>query len=467
MVFMNNTEQEKDKQKYILPAGKEGSVREILTVAYPLIISTASSTVMQFINRMFLAHYSPEAMAACVPGGILAFTFLCFFMGLVNYSNAFVSQYFGKGQRSNISRSVWQAIWLAIAAGIIIQITIPIGYFIIGHAGHDPAVAVLEKEYFFWLTIFSVLPLTGSAMASFYTGQGRTKYTMFANICGNIVCVLFSWWFIFGGMGVPAMGIKGAALASGLGGVAVVSILMAFVFSVSNRARYRIDKFWRVDMEFFWRMIRFGSANGIGFLLEICGFSAFVFMIGSLDKISLAANNIVASINNISFMPIIGVGTAALTLVGKYIGMNDISSAEKTVYRSAAIAISYAVFIGTLFFCFPGMFVNIFGGAGPDYAEILPLARRLMSVLAFAILFDGIGIVFADSLRGAGDTKFQMMIGLGTTVLVFIPLTWAAIHYTHSVLYAWGAYGIFVTVYFLVSLMRFRYGAWKKIKLVH
>ena len=456
----------KEKQK-IMSNEDRGSVREILTVAYPLIISTASSTVMQFINRMFLAHYSPEAMAACVPGGILAFTFLCFFMGLVNYSNAFVSQYFGKGQRSNISRSVWQAIWLAIAAGIIIQITIPIGYFIIGHAGHDPAVAVLEKEYFFWLTIFSVLPLTGSALASFYTGQGRTKYTMFANICGNIVCVLFSWWFIFGGMGVPAMGIKGAALASGLGGVAVVSILMAFVFSVSNRARYRIDKFWRVDMEFFWRMIRFGSANGIGFLLEICGFSAFVFMIGSLDKISLAANNIVASINNISFMPIIGVGTAALTLVGKYIGMNDISSAEKTVYRSAAIAISYAVFIGTLFFCFPGMFVNIFGGAGPDYAEILPLARRLMSVLAFAILFDGIGIVFADSLRGAGDTKFQMMIGLGTTVLVFIPLTWAAIHYTHSVLYAWGAYGIFVTVYFLVSLMRFRYGAWKKIKLVH
>ena len=456
----------KEKQK-IMSNEDRGSVREILTVAYPLIISTASSTVMQFINRMFLAHYSPEAMAACVPGGILAFTFLCFFMGLVNYSNAFVSQYFGKGQRSNISRSVWQAIWLAIAAGIIIQITIPIGYFIIGHAGHDPAVAVLEKEYFFWLTIFSVLPLTGSALASFYTGQGRTKYTMFANICGNIVCVLFSWWFIFGGMGVPAMGIKGAALASGLGGVAVVSILMAFVFSVSNRARYRIDKFWRVDMEFFWRMIRFGSANGIGFLLEICGFSAFVFMIGSLDKISLAANNIVASINNISFMPIIGVGTAALTLVGKYIGMNDISSAEKTVYRSAAIAISYAVFIGTLFFCFPGMFVNIFGGAGPDYAEILPLARRLMSVLAFAILFDGIGIVFADSLRGAGDTKFQMMIGLGTTVLVFIPLTWVAIHYTHSVLYAWGAYGIFVTVYFLVSLMRFRYGAWKKIKLVH
>ena len=189
-------------------------------------------------------------------------------------------------------------------------------------------------------------------------------------------------------------------------------------------------------------------------------------MIGSLDKISLAANNIVASVNNIAFMPIIGVGTAALTLVGKYIGMNDIPAAEKTVYRSAAIAISYAFFIGTLFFCFPGMFVNIFGGAGPDYAEILPLARRLMGVLAFAILFDGIGIVFADSLRGAGDTKAAMIIGIGTTLIVFIPITWAAIHYTHSVIYAWGGYGIFATVYFIMALLRFRSGAWKKIKLI-
>lgn len=460
-----NTNKDKIMDKDILME-QRGTVKEILTVAYPLIISTASSTVMQFINRMFLAHYSAEAMAACVPGGILAFTFLCFFMGLVNYSNAFVSQYFGKGQRSNISRSVWQAIWLAIAAGIIIQITIPIGYFIIGHAGHDPSVSVLEKDYFFWLTIFSVLPLTGSALASFYTGQGRTKYTMFANICGNIACVLFSYWFIFGGMGLPPLGIKGAAMASACGGAVVTSILLAFVFSAANRARYRINKFWRMDMEFFWRMIRFGSANGIGFLLEICGFSAFVFMIGSLDKISLAANNIVASVNNIAFMPIIGVGTAALTLVGKYIGMNDIPAAEKTVYRSAAIAISYAFFIGTLFFCFPGMFVNIFGGAGPDYAEILPLARRLMGVLAFAILFDGIGIVFADSLRGAGDTKAAMIIGIGTTLIVFIPITWAAIHYTHSVIYAWGGYGIFATVYFIMALLRFRSGAWKKIKLI-
>ena len=256
---MNKILQEKNKQEYVQLSGKEGSVGKILTVAFPLIISMAGSTVMQFINRMFPAHYSPESMAACVPGGILSLTFLCFFMGLVNYSNAFVSQYSGKGQRANISRSVWQAVWLATASGIIIQITIPIGYFIIGHAGHDPAVAVLEKEYFFWLTVTAALPLLGNALASFYTGRGRTKYTMIASLCGNAVCVLCSWWFIFGGAGVPEMGIKGAGIASGFGALATTSVLLAFVFSKENRTKYRINKFWQPNAEMIDRMMRFRS----------------------------------------------------------------------------------------------------------------------------------------------------------------------------------------------------------------
>ena len=233
---MNKILQGKNKQEYVQLSGKEGSVGKILTVAFPLIISMAGSTVMQFINRMFPAHYSTESMAACVPGGILSLTFLCFFMGLVNYSNAFVSQYSGKGQRANISRSVWQAVWLAIASGIIIQITIPIGYFIIGHAGHDPAVAVLEKEYFFWLTVTAALPLLG-----------------------NAVCVLCSWWFISGGAGVPEMGIKGAGIASGFVALATTSVLLAFVFSKENRTKYRINKFWQPNAEMIDRMVRFRS----------------------------------------------------------------------------------------------------------------------------------------------------------------------------------------------------------------
>jgi len=80
----------------------EGGAGELLKVAYPLILSTASSTVMQFINRVFLAHYSPDALAACVPGGILSFAFLCFFLGTASYTNAFATV---AGRATTIGRS--------------------------------------------------------------------------------------------------------------------------------------------------------------------------------------------------------------------------------------------------------------------------------------------------------------------------------------------------------------------------
>jgi len=448
-------------------AGREGSVGELLTVAYPLIITSASSTVMQFVNRLFLARYSPDAMAACVPGGILSFAFLCFFLGLVNYSNAFVAQYFGRGEKRNISVSVWQGIWLSAAAWLVLLAALPAGIFIISHSGHDPAVMVLEKQYFTALTVPSVFPLLASPLAAFYTGRGMTKVTMIANLTGNVVCVLLSWWFIFGAGPVPALGIKGAAYASAGGQFVITAVLAALVFSDKNKAVFRIDKFWRFDQDIFLRMVRYGAPNGVGFFLDIAAFSAFVFLIGSLDKVSLAANNIIASINSIAFMPVIGVGMAGLTLVGKYIGAGRKDISEKVAFRAAGVAVAYAFFMGSLFYFFPAVFVNIFGSGGQEsYAEILPLARRLMHVLAFAILFDGTGIVFADALRGAGDTKFQMVMSTLLSAFVYVPLAWAAVHYTHSVLYAWCAYGVYVTLYCICFFTRFRLGRWKKINIL-
>ena len=127
----------------------------------------------------------------------------------------------------------------------------------------------------------------------------------------------------------------------------------------------------------------------------------------------------------------------------------------------------YHTAMGSLFYFFPAVFVNIFGSGGQEsYAEILPLARRLMHVLAFAILFDGTGIVFADALRGAGDTKFQMVMSTLLSAFVYVPLAWAAVHYTHSVLYAWCAYGVYVTLYCICFFTRFRLGRWKKINIL-
>lgn len=88
--------------------------RELLALALPLIISTASWTVMNFIDRMFLLWHSTDAMAAAMPAGMLYYTVICYPLGVAAYVNTFVAQYHGAGRPERIGVAVWQGVWLGV-----------------------------------------------------------------------------------------------------------------------------------------------------------------------------------------------------------------------------------------------------------------------------------------------------------------------------------------------------------------
>ncbi len=446
----------------------EGGAGELLTVAYPLILSTASNTVMQFINRVFLAHYSPDALAACVPGGLLAFVFGCFFIGTASYTNAFVSRYHGKGKTASVSVAVWQGVWLGLTSGIILLVLSPLGFYIIAHSGHPAAVIVLEKQYFFILNAGGVIAITNTALSAFFTGRGKTKVPMGVNIAGNALCTLLSWLLIFGAGPLPALGISGAGYAALAGQLLMLALYLVIIFSPYNRRRYRTARLVGIHKGLFLRLIKYGAPNGIGFFLDIASFGAFIFIIGGLDKVSLAASNIIASINMIAFMPVIGLGLAALTLVGKYIGKKKPDVSVRVAYNAAKLAGLYALSLGVLFVAVPGLFINIFGsGNSAEYAGILAKSRPVMNVLAFFVFFDAIGMIFADVLRGAGDTRFQMLGASAAAWLLFVPGVWYITHRAGGELihaWAWGGFYVFLLAVFFT--LRFRSGLWRKIDIL-
>lgn len=448
--------------------GGSGSMSELLSVAYPLIISTASNTVMQFINRVFLSRYSADALAACVPAGLLSFTLLCFFMGTASYTNAFVSQYHGKGKTASVSVAVWQGVWLGLISGLILLALIPAGLYLIDASGHPAAVKMLEKRYFTILNAGGVLVVVNTALAAFFTGRGRTKVTMAANMAGNAVCVLLSWLLIFGKGPAPELGIRGAACAVVIGQACVTAIYLALIFSAENRRVYRTARLVGVHKGLFRRLIKFGAPNGVGFFLDIASFGVFIFMVGNMDKYSLAASNILFSINMIAFMPVLGLGMANLTLVGRYIGQKRPDVSVKVTWNAVKLALAYALIMGFLFFAYPGFFVNIFGSPGSaEFAPILAASRPLMKLLAFFILFDAIGIIFADALRGAGDTRFQMIIGSALAWLLFVPGIYYLVNFSRSSLMAvWGWAMVYVILLAGVFGLRFSAGRWRTINIL-
>ena len=108
--------------------------REVLVLALPLIVSTASWTVMHFVDRMFLLWYSTRAMAASMPAGMLHFTLICLPLGVAVYANTFVAQYKGAGRPKRIGAVVWQSVWIGLGVIPLFLATIPLapGLFSLG-----------------------------------------------------------------------------------------------------------------------------------------------------------------------------------------------------------------------------------------------------------------------------------------------------------------------------------------------
>lgn len=447
-----------------------GHSGEVLKIAWPLIISTASFSVMQFSDRAFLANYSGDALRAAVPASILAFTFVCGFRALVAYANTFVAQYYGAGEKHNCSLATMQAIILSFALWPLICLLIPLGRHLLIMADHPPAVLAGELEYFTIILLGGISSMLPLAAGSFFIGRGKNATLMAAIVIGNVVNIVLDYMLIFGKFGLPEMGIRGAAIGTVSAGLVTPLILLAIFFSKPCDREYGTRSSLRLKPELMRRMVRFAFPSGVHFTLHIGSFAFFVVMVGRIGPTALAASNIVLSVNLFAFMPMVGLGLAAQTLLGRYVGAGDQKSAYRAVISSLKIGAVYIACIGATFILFPSQYIAIFTSESPgavSAGEVRDTVRILMLMLVVRGFADMIDIVLSNALKGAGDTKFVMvfslalawtMLGVGEYIIIEVLKAGIYVAWVWAILY--------LIVMALGYWIRFKSGKWRKIDLL-
>jgi MATE family multidrug resistance protein len=122
--------------------------RSVLRVSLPLVISMSSTMIMEFTDRVFLANYSLDAIAAALPAGITAFLFISFFLGTAQYLNVFVAQYSGSGRPQRIGAVLWQGIYFSVLSGAALGGLSFLAEAVFQIGGHAIEVQILEAVYF-------------------------------------------------------------------------------------------------------------------------------------------------------------------------------------------------------------------------------------------------------------------------------------------------------------------------------
>jgi MATE family multidrug resistance protein len=447
---------------------QEGGGRELLRVALPLILSSSFLTLQLTIDRALLSQASSDTVAASIPAALLYWTPFTLLQNIAAYATTFVAQYTGAGRHRRVGPAVWQALYFSVAAGIAFLGLIPLADSLVALGGHSAVIQELEATYFRCLCFAALPALIVASANSFFSGRGETWIVLINDAVGLTVNAFLAYGLIFGHWGLPRWGIAGAGWATVAGSSMSAVVALALLFRRKYRAEYATTS-CHFEPALFRRLMRFGFPNGLQWMLDGLAFTFFVFLVGRLGDVELAATNIAFAINMVGLLPMLGMGQAVGVLVGQRLGRDRPDIAARTTWTGFWLASIYIGTVAILYILIPEALYFFFRSAHDPHTEAV--ARLVPVLLCYAAVysaFDCMNIVFSFALRGAGDTRFVTLVALSLAWPCMVLPTWAAWYYDWegSLYWAWGFASLYISAEGVVFLGRFCAGKWKSMRVI-
>lgn len=445
-----------------------GGLKEMLVIALPIVVSQSCDTLMVFTDRFFMSKLGTVQMNAVMSGGLSSYLMICFFTGIIGFSTALVGQYLGANRKAMCSVATSQSLLLALLAYPVVLLMKPLVYQLFGFMELSDEQMVFQRIYFDILVYGTIIGLLRSALTSYFSGIGRTRIIMISMLVTMLVNISVNYVIIFGRFGCPALGIKGAAYGTLIGGVSGLLILFAAYLKKHNVEEFEVFSSFRLDLNVTKKLLWFGTPPGIEMMLTMLAFNTIVLVFQAHNAVSAAAASIMFSWDMVSYVPLIGVEIAITSLVGRYMGARRVDLAEKSALSGIKIGLIFSAVILVLFLGFPGLLADVFRPRvfDPVFEEARPLAIFMLRLAVVYVAIEASIVVFIGVLRGAGDTFFAMVLSTLMHWMMAIGIYLALNRFNASAQTAWG---IAVASFFVMGIafyLRYRGGKWKEIRMV-
>ncbi|MFI4881310.1 MAG: MATE family efflux transporter [Phycisphaerales bacterium JB064] len=446
---------------------------DMLFIAAPSVVQMVSYSAMQFVDMLMVTDWGddPIYVSAQGNGGFAVWIPLSLVFGMSGVVSSFVSQNLGANMPRKGAQYVWAQFWIAVTAALMLLPLIFVLPRIFGLLDHDPELIKLETGYANVLIYGAILTMGARTVAQYFFGMHKPVVPMVAALSGNVVNVLANWVLIFGLLGFPEMGLMGAALGTVIGS-AVEMLIPTVIFLMPHWAKnFETRKPWRPSFKPIKDILRVGLPAGFMFVNEmICFGYLLVGLGGRFGPEQQAAGFIALRYMSLSFMPTVGLSIAITAIVGRLIGMGRLDLAEKRAWLGMGLGIAYMGTCATCFIVFREQLMGLFVTEDMDpesAAELVRVGSMILIAGAVFQMFDAIAVTVTGALRGAGDTFVPSLL---TIVLSWLLIVGGG-HLAVAIKPQWGAVGpwIFASAYIVVLglclLVRFKLGAWKRMKL--
>lgn len=449
-------------------------LRELLSMAAPVVATMTSYTIMQFVDKVMVSRIGPDPIyvGAQGNGGLATFVPISVVMGFMSVVSTYVSQNLGAGKPERSPAYAWAGLWIALAGAVLL---LPYAFVldeIFSWLGHDERSARLSADYGKILIYGAFFSMGARGITQFFFGLHRPKVVLVSGVTGNLVNFGVNYLLIFGNWGFPALGLQGAAIGTVAGTAVEMGIPVAVFLSARYNIQYATRGAWRPDWAKMRDIWRIGWPGAAMFGNEMLCWSIFmVYLVGGFGPAHATAGWIAHQYMMISFMPAIGISVAMTAIVGRYMGMGRPDLAAHRSWLGLKLAMGYMALCAIGFVVLREPLVGFFlqRDTNPEDARILvTMGSRFMIVVATFQLCDAVAMTLSGALRGAGDTVW---VGVVTLVLSWALIVGGGVLIVRlfpglESLGPWLAAAAYIACLSLAVLGRFMSGQWKAMRLV-
>lgn len=438
--------------------------RRLFDLAMPIVGLNVLSVITLAVDTAMCGRLvdAEEALTALGFASQLVFLLMVAMLGLTVGTVAFVARAHGAGETSRINHVLHQSIVLTYLVSIMVAVVGNIGApTAMEWMGAEPDVRDLGVEYLRPLLTFTVFYYLNMLFAAALRAVGNTMLPFVISIVSNLLNIVLNYGLILGRLGLPALGVEGAAwgtvIAQAVAVVLMVIILRRDVVP-GMRAFLRPT---RIDRPLAADLFRVGAPAALDMVILNVAFLAVVGMLARVAQVAVAAHGIGLRIQSLAFVPGLGVSQATGAMVGNALGRSDVPEARQIVRAGVVLSTTIMSTLGLALVFGAEPIMAIF-----DVDPATELGRysvMWMRILGWGMPIVGVHIAFIGMLRGSGATNTSLLINVVGTVIIQVPLSWFL-----GFVVGWGAFGIWVAVpiaFFgrmCLGIWAYRLGGWAK-----
>ncbi|MFZ1266637.1 MAG: MATE family efflux transporter [Anaerolineae bacterium] len=431
----------------------------LLQLVVPIALQQLAMSALNATDVLIVGQLGTTAVAAVGLANQILFLLHLFFFGVGSGAAIFSAQFWGRGDVKNVRSILGLALLVAVDGSVVFTLAAQLApTFLLHLYSNDPAVIALGSGYL-RLAALSYIPTGISAMFGIIlrsTGHVRTPMAVSIGALGFKTAL--SYVLIFGLLGLPALGVNGAAYALTVARILECVVLLFLTYQHDLPAAARLRELVSIKRPLLTQFMRTSMPVIIGEIIWSLGITVYAGIYARISTESIAAYNIASTIEGVAFVPFIGLGNAAAILIGQRIGAGDLDAARRFAGRFVRLSVGGALLTGLLMALVARPVLGWYRISPQAQADALGILFVMSVVLAVKA---GNMMMVVGVLRSGGDTRFALLADTGPMWTIGVPLALLGSFVLHLPIY-WVVLMVMSeeVVKFAISLWRVLSGRW-------